>query len=192
MFRRTAALSAAFTTSPAEDVVPSWSRDGKWIYFASDRSGSLQIWKVPAATGESPSTPAVQVTREGGFNAVESDDRRYLYFAKGRGKPGVWRRPLDGDINSYEESVLESVQFWGLWLLAKSGIYYLDVPQTPKPKATLEFFDLEQKRTTKLAQFGEPLNPWNPAIALSPDGRHLLYDQLERPVSNIVLLENFH
>jgi Tol biopolymer transport system component/DNA-binding winged helix-turn-helix (wHTH) protein len=180
------------TTSPFEDVVPSWSRDGKWIYFASDRSGNLQIWKVPAATGELPSAPAIRVTREGGFNAVESEDGRYLYFAQGRGKPGVWRRPLNGDINSREESVLESVQFWGLWALAKGGIYYLDLPQTPNSKIDLEFFDLEQKRTTKLAQLGEPLNPWNPAIALSPDGRNLLYEQLERPVSNIVLLENFH
>ena len=87
--------------------------------------------------------------------------------------------------------MLESVHFWGLWALAKGGIYYLDLPQTPNSKIDLEFFDLEQKRTTKLAQLGEPLNPWNPAIALSPDGRSLLYEQLERPVSNIVLLENF-
>jgi Tol biopolymer transport system component len=179
------------TTGPAEDVVPSWSRDGKWIYFASDRSGNLQIWKAPAATGELPSAPAVRVTREGGINAVESEDGRYLYFAKGRGKPGVWRRPLNGDINSREESALQSVQFWGLWALAKCGIYYLDLGQAPNSKANLEFFDLEQKRTTKLAQLGEPLNPWNPAIALSPDGQSLLYEQLERPVSNIVLLENF-
>ena len=123
-----------FTSTPSEDVVPSWSRDGKWLYFASDRSGKLQIWKMPAATGELASAPAVQVTRQGGINAVESEDGRYLYFAKGRGKPGVWRRPLNGDINSREEPVLESVQFWGLWALAKGGIYYLDVP----PNSSLE------------------------------------------------------
>jgi hypothetical protein len=39
------------TTDPAEDVVPSWSRDGNWIYFSSKRSGSPQIWRMPAAGG---------------------------------------------------------------------------------------------------------------------------------------------
>jgi hypothetical protein len=129
-------------------------------------SGNLQIWKVPAATGELSAAMGIRVTREGGLNAVKSGDGRYLYFAKGRGKPGVWRRPLNGDINGREELVLESVQFWGLWALAKGGIYYLDLPQTSNSKIDLEFFDLKQKRTTKLAQLRERLNPWNLAIAL--------------------------
>ena len=43
-------------------VSPSWSRDGKWIYFASDRSGEYQVWKMPAGGGE-----AVQLTRKGGY-----------------------------------------------------------------------------------------------------------------------------
>jgi Tol biopolymer transport system component len=33
------------------NVVPSWSRDGRWIYFASDRSGSMQVWKTPLDGG---------------------------------------------------------------------------------------------------------------------------------------------
>jgi Tol biopolymer transport system component len=74
------------TNSPAEDVVPSWSRDGRWIYFASNRSAAFQIYKLPAGAGESPSNPPVQVTTGGGFGAVESPDGKYLYFAKGRGK----------------------------------------------------------------------------------------------------------
>ncbi len=65
---------------------PSWSRDRAWIYFPSDRSGSWQVWKVPATGG----TP-VQVTKQGGFAAWEAPDH-YVYYAKHRdANPELWR-----------------------------------------------------------------------------------------------------
>jgi hypothetical protein len=30
------------THSPNNNVIPSWSHDGRWIYFASDRSGGTK------------------------------------------------------------------------------------------------------------------------------------------------------
>jgi dipeptidyl aminopeptidase/acylaminoacyl peptidase len=46
------------TTDPASDTGGRWSPDGKWIWFTSTRSGSSQVWKMPAAGGD-----AVQVTK---------------------------------------------------------------------------------------------------------------------------------
>ena len=60
-----------------QNLCPSWSRDGKWIYFASTRSGTFQVWRVPAEGG-SP----VQVTRQGGHAALESPEGKYVYYAK--------------------------------------------------------------------------------------------------------------
>jgi len=79
------------TTGDSDDVVPSWSRDGRWVYFVSNRSGENQVWKVPAEEAK-----AVQVTRKGGFAAFESIDGRYLYYAKSRDASGIWRVPVDG------------------------------------------------------------------------------------------------
>jgi Tol biopolymer transport system component/DNA-binding winged helix-turn-helix (wHTH) protein len=78
------------TAHPAEDVRPSWSADGKWIYFGSDRSGTMQIWKAPRAGGE-----AKQVTRNGGNEAVESPDGRFVYYVRG-GIAGLWSVPASG------------------------------------------------------------------------------------------------
>ena len=65
------------TDNPAQDDSPSWSRDGKWIYFASNRTGETQVWKTPAGGGE-----PIQVTRRGGYAAFESNDGKFLYYAK--------------------------------------------------------------------------------------------------------------
>lgn len=45
------------TTHPENDSAPEWSADGREIYFLSTRSGSSQVWRLPANGGE-----AIQVT----------------------------------------------------------------------------------------------------------------------------------
>src|SRR5262245_52794683 len=57
------------TTDPSNEVVPSWSKNGRWIYFVSNRTGRDEVWKVPSAGGA-----PVQVTKRGGFAAFESSD----------------------------------------------------------------------------------------------------------------------
>jgi dipeptidyl aminopeptidase/acylaminoacyl peptidase len=46
------------TSHPERDGNPSFSADGKWVYFLSTRSGSSQVWRIAIAGGE-----AEQVTK---------------------------------------------------------------------------------------------------------------------------------
>ena len=39
--------ATAVTNHLATDWNPAWSSDGKYLYFASDRSGSMNLWRVP-------------------------------------------------------------------------------------------------------------------------------------------------
>ena len=59
------------TADTYEDMVPSWSRDGRWIYFSSTRGsdGEFQVWKMPVEGGQ-----PIQVTKKGGWEAFESFD----------------------------------------------------------------------------------------------------------------------
>jgi hypothetical protein len=49
--------------SDSDSVVPTWSRDGQWVYFASNRGGHIfHLWKVPVGGGS-----LIQVTSRSGF-----------------------------------------------------------------------------------------------------------------------------
>jgi dipeptidyl aminopeptidase/acylaminoacyl peptidase len=171
------------TTDPAGGVAPSWSHDGRWIYFASTRTGNLQIWKMPAAGG-----PAVQVTRKGGFEGFETADGRYLYYLKGREIPGIWRVPSGG---GEETSVTEHAQagLWRSWRLAATGIYYATAASPDGPR--LEFMDLATGNVREIDRTIRPPDATIPSLAVSPDGRSLLYAQYDQSGSNIMMVEYF-
>jgi hypothetical protein len=57
----------ALTGGEHENDVPISSRDGKAVYFASDRTGRYELWKQDLA-----SSTLTQVTKHGGFLRVES------------------------------------------------------------------------------------------------------------------------
>jgi Tol biopolymer transport system component len=171
------------TTGTSDDVVPSWSRDGRWIYFVSNRTGDNQVWKVPAEGGE-----AVQVTKKGGFAAFESPDGRYLYYAKNLNAPGIWRVPVDG---GEETQVLDQPRagYWGYWALVDGGIYYVNTEVKSHP--TIEFFSFATGRRKQLAVMEKAASLWMPGLAVSPDQRSILYAQVDRDESDINLVENF-
>lgn len=57
--------------------VPSWSRNGRWIYFKSRATGTHEVWKIPSGGGH-----AVQARRDGGLVAFESLEGNALYYTK--------------------------------------------------------------------------------------------------------------
>jgi Tol biopolymer transport system component len=170
------------TTERSADVVPSWSADGRWIYFASDRTGRQELWKVPAEGGA-----AVQVTRTGGFAGFESTDGRRLYYAKGLNTPGIWTMPADGG-DEVPLLGLPAAGYWGYFAVAERGIYLVDTTVTPQ---ALAFFDFATRRTSRIATLEQPVMQWESGLALSADGRTILYVQGDQANSDIMLVENF-
>jgi Tol biopolymer transport system component len=171
------------TTHPAEDVAPSWSRDGRWLYFGSTRTGRFEIWKVPVGGG-----PSVQVTRRGGFEAYEAADGRYLYYLKGRAVPGIWRVPVNGG----EESLVtdqNQAGLWRSWRIAPQGIYYATSAGPRGPR--LEAFDLATGKIHLVAPMLKEPGINIPGLAVSPDGRTLLYTQRDQSGSDIMMVDGF-
>ena len=126
------------TIPGADNLSPSWSRDGKWLYFASKTgTEAFQIWRIPVQGGA-----PVQITRHGGISAVESTDGRYLYYSKFE-EGGVWRMAVEG---REETKVLDiGGDGWPNWALSSEGIYFLKWSKSSHP--TIQFLSFATGKT---------------------------------------------
>jgi len=172
------------TQGESENGVASWSTDGKWLYLASNRGGTWEVWKI---TPEG--TSASQITHHGGFAALPSPDGKFLYFAKGRDVPGLWRVPVDGgeEVKMFDGP---PVGGWGYFAVASDGIYYADLPAPGK--AGLYFYSFATQ-ISSLAMPVEHEEPDNgaPALGISADGHTLTICLLDQPLVYIMLVDNF-
>jgi len=80
------------TNSPFKDFCPRISPDGRYIFFGSARSGSIQVWRM-----NSDGTNQVQLTnREGGYPIFVTPDDRWIYFQSGVQRR-LWRISPEGN-----------------------------------------------------------------------------------------------
>jgi Tol biopolymer transport system component len=168
-----------FTPYPSDEVVPSWSRDGKWVYFASNRSGRNEIWRIPAAGGES-----VQVTDNGGYVAFESWDGKTLYYTKDTGEGGpLFAKSLAG---GPERQVLDSVVSRA-FVVVEDGIYH--IARTDKPGVyLLQLLDFATGKSRVLITIEGQREP---GLTVSPDRKIVLFS-VAKPINyDLMLIENF-
>ena len=153
--------------------MPSWSRDGQWIYFVSGRSGGGNVWKIRL-----DGTSETQVTSGGASNAVESVDGKYVYYQKGvGGSVELWRMPVGGGEAS---KILDSVAGRS-YTVTKKGIYF--AAGVPVPE--LRYLDSLTGSVRAIA----PLSGFAQAD-VSPDERWAEYPQTGGLSASLMLVEN--
>ncbi len=82
------------TDGSANDRQPTYSPDGEWIAFSSERAGSLDLWKVSRTTGE-----LRRLTDDSAedWDPAWTPDGRYLLWSSDRsGHFEIWRAEPDG------------------------------------------------------------------------------------------------
>lgn len=163
---RTSRRPRRLTDLPTEERNAGFSRDGESLYFASDRGGGWNLWRMPANGGV-----AETVTTEGGFLARESVDGETLFYAR-LDRPGIWSTPVGGGASTLVVDDLD-LSDWGTWDVGARGIYYLRRRPTALWLAPLDgsaprLVDSPPRQVPYLGR----------ALSLSPDGRSLLLAQI--------------
>jgi Tol biopolymer transport system component/DNA-binding winged helix-turn-helix (wHTH) protein len=171
-------------TNVSSAIRPSWSRDGKWIYFLSLENGRFGPYRCPAGGGEAI---ALSSNIHEGEKVLESFDGRKAYFATPAGlnaqlrevsldaQPGVATDAIQGTI----------VKDYSTWTLVPGGIYF--VPATA-PKS-MRYFDFATKQMRTVFESDKDFEG---GLSISPDGRWILYSQVDEPDSDIMLVDHFH
>jgi Tol biopolymer transport system component/DNA-binding winged helix-turn-helix (wHTH) protein len=166
-----------WTSSISEDRNAVFSHDGDSIYFASDRGGTWEIWRMPADGGE-----AVQMTTNGGFRAQPSRDGEALYFVK-LDTPGVWRMPVAG---GQAELVLSglSLSDWGSWVAGEHGIYY--VTRSPM---TIAYSPFGEAPPITIHEPTKTIPYLGRALSLSADGKRMLFSLIDHSDDEVMAVE---
>lgn len=156
-----------------------WARDGRSIYFSSDRQKPAQIWKIAPEGGN-----AVQVTEGGGRAPAVSADGRYLYFlrlASAAGEQQLFRVPLAG---GSEEKVLDYVDAYSIVASGIAFKYYRAGVQPEGPYLRVFRFSAGIVETLPM-----PAKPMRYGVALAPGGDYLLHSQADYKVTDLMLVD---
>ena len=182
------------TDHKAADALPTWSNDGRSIYFASQRSGRWEVWRTPAALVPGAGLePAMQMTAQGGYLGTESADGKWLYYSR-IGSPaefGVWRKPLTaGGLPGADPGGLVFPMAYGgaaTWILSGREIFYWALP--PQSRQTgVGAFDLATRRS-RMVYLQDDKKPLTRGLAVSPDGKWVLIARTDLSDTNIVVAD---
>jgi Tol biopolymer transport system component len=181
-------------TNVSDMSAPSWSQDGKWIYFQSSSTDipTVRIFRSPASGGDAVVLPAGF-----GVGPLESYDEKTLYFANIGNLSAIHTVSLG---TPGAESVLRGMPVgFHQWTLVPGGIYFVsstaanssrqfsfDTP-ADAPR-TVWYFDFGTKQ---VRQIFKAEKVFNSGLSISPDGLWILYTQEDQGSSDIMLVDHF-
>jgi Tol biopolymer transport system component len=163
------------TTDAANEIRPSWSHDGEWIYFGWDRGGKSEIWKIRRSGGE-----PVQVTHHGGYHAFETGDGQWLYVQNGR---TLLRMRPDGS----DEALVQNDVLTDSWVLGGRRLYLVaisgELQRTPFGGSVFE--TVHRFDDVNVVRGGGTV------IGVPSDESYLIYRFTTRSLGTLILIENF-
>jgi eukaryotic-like serine/threonine-protein kinase len=164
-------------------IVPTWSRDGVWVYCSRRVAGEMRLYRVkPTEDGREPQLERLFE----GKDARETADGRILYVKDDR--PGLFSRSLAGNPleNPEERLVDDIIGPIAYYAPTAAGVYYRSQNSFGRYES-LRFFDYARRTAVDVAP--RSTTGAMAALTVSPDGTELLYAQQAEPGVDLALIE---
>lgn len=181
-------IPAPLTKGPGNQRLPSWSRNGKMIYFSADEGSQWDIWRTPL-TGGAPE----RITRTGdalrGFESA--DGETLVYQARLPTSDGAWDTSGDGPLRKVplgggEPVELVSCAREGSLASGPTELFYLDCTRAPIVRA------IALNTATDSSRVVATLDKFSHGpIAVQPYGSVILYARWRGIGVDLFLIENF-
>jgi Tol biopolymer transport system component/DNA-binding winged helix-turn-helix (wHTH) protein len=176
------ALPQRVSTNDIAASTPTWSADGKWIYFRSESSESAEHGALYRVVSEGGIPERISHAR--GLKIHQSRDGHTLFFAT---------EEINAGINALNAATGEQHALDGMpklecgndWVLGSKGIFF--VVSTPKP--SIDFYDLSSRRVTRKISLDRLPSHWG-GLSISPDETWLAYSQIDQNSSHLSLVES--
>ena len=126
------------------------------------------------------------MTHNGGAEAFESRDGKFVYYTKWRQR-GIWRKPAEG--GGPETLVIDRGSPYH-WSLFDNGVCLIDLEAAADPVIDCLDFDTNRITTVSRLPKNTHMNVDGPSFSVSPDGRAMLYVTVEREESDIMMAQS--
>jgi serine/threonine protein kinase len=165
------------------NALPTWSHDGRWIYYRQDRIDGHDIFRVASGGSGTPQ----RLTQAGGVYPIESFDGAWLLFSKSNAPSPVYAMPAAG---GSEHLVIDCAQPRAFAVTPPNNFYYLGCPSDTGPFA-IHRRDVTTGRDEVVGSINRsPRNSFL-GLAVSPDNQSILYADLVAQGADLKMLENF-
>jgi Tol biopolymer transport system component/DNA-binding winged helix-turn-helix (wHTH) protein len=171
-------VAQKLNTNIHELEFPYWSRDGKWIYFEGN---GHQLYRCPVTGGD-----ATLLAGSLDFaNAIDSVDGNVLYFPARQGDGNMMMLAPDRPgTTARQVPQMPGIAELSQWAVVAEGIYFtrFDNPRT------ISFYDFATRHAREVFKVDKDLDA---GMSISPDGRYMLYSQVDEANAGIMLVDHF-
>jgi Tol biopolymer transport system component/DNA-binding winged helix-turn-helix (wHTH) protein len=168
-------LPRKLATSHTNLSHPAWSQDCRWLLASDDK---LRLYRFPASGG-----PGQLVTSQPAYYPMAVAERIIFSVTEPDGLV-LWSKPAAGGRETPVER-MPRLSYSDAWTANSMGLYYTD---TSDNQTTVNFHDFATGSTRRIMTLKKgPVPAAGYGIAVSSDGRYLLYTQVDELQSEIML-----